>query len=216
MSKTINDLKYSIGGGAKTNKFEVIIEKPILVSSMDNDKNVEKTKIPLLVSSTNLPEKNISVVNVMHRGRKFPIRDVGNFTDQWSCTFYNDDKLAIRSYFEDWMYNIDRIDNFFTMDSYIQNNMFLGYMQDIKVNQLDGMGNIVASYILYHAFPSNLDSIALNSEEKSVISKSTVTFTYSYWRRENAPNAIKQATSIISNTIKDPKNTVMGIIKGLF
>lgn len=216
---TIADLKYSLGSGAKTNKFKIDITKPTLVATLDGDQKVSTEKIPILVTATSLPEKSINTVNVMHRGRKFPIRDIAMFNESWSVTFYNDAKFEIRKYFEDWMYNIDRFDNFFTMDSFIQNNMILGYMQDITVSQLGCNDNkTIATYTLYHAFPTKIDSVNLNADETNQLSKTTITFTYSYWKRdETLAGTVKQTASGIKQLVSNkPIDTIKNALKGLF
>ena len=95
----IDNFLTHIQEGVKPNMFVVDINFPTSfnIGSQDN-KNI----VNLLCKSTALPASNLGVIEVPFRGRTVKIAGDRTF-DTWTATFFNDKDMLIRSYFEEWM-----------------------------------------------------------------------------------------------------------------
>lgn len=190
----IKDLQNALGGGAKTNKFKVIINAPMLsaITNLANNflggptSNPDSNTLSILAKNTTIPAKTIGQVDIWHRGRKYPIRGKAAFEHRWDITFYNDAKMNVRRFFEEWMYEIDRYDSILTESLYTNNylgtnSINIGYMTNLRVQQLCSENKISADYEIVHAFPIGISSQPLDSSSNNRISEFTVTFSYDYW-----------------------------------
>jgi hypothetical protein len=86
MSLKINELVQTLGSGARTNKYRIII--PILGRELD-----------IQCHSVTSPGKTIGTTEVFLRGRKFLI--AGDRADEGTIqfSFYNDESLLLRNFF---------------------------------------------------------------------------------------------------------------------
>ena len=217
----INDLKATLGSGASPTKFSIKIPMPLMLRAMTFGSSL-LSKIPMvggmlssgptstpddhsinvLVKKASIPEKTVGTVDVQHRGVKYVIRGVSEFPNRWDVTFHNTADLALRRFFEEWMYQIHRVDHGILPATMFPNNYFgtgslnTGYMVDIEVSQHCQNGNKTANYELSYAFPVGLSAIELDSSAINTISEFTVTFAYSYWTAVKTDN-----TSIVDTLV---------------
>jgi hypothetical protein len=204
---TVSDLRNAIGTGANPSKFSIDISIPILLRASSFVNHLVQS-VPLigaslnqggatttpdnftvLAKATTLPEKNVSTVDVWHRGHKYIVRGVADFTHRWDVTFYNTADLGLRQFFEGWMYEMDRFDSTLLSTTFPNNYFGLGsltsgYMTNIKVNQLCD-NKISAGYEFFYAFPINISATELNASSTNTVSEFTVTFAFSYWLPHN-------------------------------
>ena len=121
---TVQDLKVAIGSGARPSRFTINIPIPSngffqpLLNSVNNftenipfigDRFLAEHKknsdniVSLLATATSIPEKSITTTDIWHRGHKYVIRGVSDYTNSWIVTFHDTADLKIRRFFENWM-----------------------------------------------------------------------------------------------------------------
>jgi hypothetical protein len=149
------------------------------------------------VQSTTFPSKVQTPVEVFIKGRKVQIRGETNLENTWDVTFYNTKDMSARKSILEWMdiihYNqwfeggnsyqgaldsiVSGIKNIMNDPFSLLNQGMNKYQKNIKVEQLDGYGNITYTCELIGAFPINVSSIELD-DSNSEVSKTTVTFAF--------------------------------------
>ena len=223
---TIGELKSTLGMGATPSRYNIHMPVPIILRGM-NFGNKLLSKIPfvggampvsasspddasinVLAKRTTLPEKTIETVDVPHRGAKYVLRGVTQFPNRWDVTFHNTPDLALRRFFDEWMYQIHRHDagllpaTFFTNNYLGTSEYNMGYMIDIRVSQLCMDQSKTYSIELCRAFPVGISAVDLDTSRPNEVSEFTVTFAYSYW------NALKpNDTNFLEKKPSTPKST---------
>lgn len=163
-----------LGHGDRANKFRVKIPSPLFIGVGLKDL---PSDFSYICKSTILPSREISTVDVWHKGRKLTIRDVTTFTGKWSATFYNDSEYKLRSFFEEWMFGIDRYTSVIARSL---SPIITTYTTTIEIVKLNERQEEAIAYELFHAFPTSISDVQLN-KENSAVTEFTVEFTYSYW-----------------------------------
>lgn len=153
------------GGGARANRFEVLIDFPGFAASSET---IRKT--PFLCSSTQLPGSTIGVIEVPFRGRMLKLAGDRVF-DEWEVTFLNDTDFDIRNAFEAWHNGIN---------SYNTNTGLPSeeYMSTVTVYQLNNAGERVKEYSMLMAWPTVVAPIEVGQEQADTIEQFAVTFVY--------------------------------------
>ena len=169
--RKITDFKSKLtGGGARPNLFEVELAFPEEIS-VDND---VKDKSRFLVKAAALPASNITPIDVNFRGRILKIAGDRTF-DTWTITVINDTDFAIRSAFEKWMNQINRLSD----ATGAQNPA--DYQEDAFVHQLDRDGSTLRTYKFFDLFPTNISQVDLNYETIDTLEEFTVEMQVLYW-----------------------------------
>ena len=91
-----------VGGGARSNMFEVNIELPTKVIGLNDYKN----DIRFMVKAAEIPAANIGNIPIPFRGRILPVAGDRTF-DPWTVTIINDQKFNIRDAMEQWSNKIN-------------------------------------------------------------------------------------------------------------
>jgi hypothetical protein len=164
----INQFRNKLGaGGARPNQFLVTLTWPALVGAGANDDS-------LLVTGASLPASNVNPTIIQYRGREVKFAGERVF-EPWSITVVNSTDFKLRQYFERWSNLMnDRINN---GGSIVPTT----YYKDLTVEQLDRNDQVLRTYKILNAFPSNVSDIALQYGQNDVISEFTVTFQYSHF-----------------------------------
>ena len=169
--RKITDFKSKlVGGGARPNLFEVELAFPEEIA-VDND---VKDKSRFLVKAAALPASNITPIDVNFRGRILKIAGDRTF-DTWTITVINDTDFAIRSAFEKWMNQINKLSD----ATGAQNPE--DYQEDAYVHQLDRDGSTLRTYKFFDLFPTNISQVDLNYETVDTIQEFTVELQVLYW-----------------------------------
>ena len=175
-----------IGGGTRSNLFEVELYFPDAAIPQDSTKDILSDKSRFLVKAAALPASNISNIAVPFRGRNLKIAGDRTF-DPWSITVINDTDFVIRNAFERWMNIMNKHeDNAGLTDP-------TSYQQDLFVRQLGrsevGGSNPVSSatipvlkqYKFLGAFPTLVSAIDLSYENTDAIEEFTVELQYQWY-----------------------------------
>jgi hypothetical protein len=183
MSFTLSTFKQAVGLGSRPNNFKVTIASPIGLTLPTFTGIADATAWSLLCKSAAVPGFSIGVVEVpVQGGRRMKLPGDRTFAE-WTATFIADEKLAVRSFFENWIANIATND--FQRVSKVgltTSNITSDYKQNIQVQQLDAKGtNVIKGlYVLKEAFPTDISAIDLSYDTTDTISEFSVTFQYSY------------------------------------
>jgi hypothetical protein len=165
---TIAEFRAALkGGGARANRFEVIIEFPSFAGGADA---IRKT--PFLCTSSQLPGSTLGVIEQPWRGRFLKLAGDRVF-DEWTVSFLNDTDFEIRDSFERWHNGIN---------AYTSNTGLISpqeYMSTVLVYQLDSNDNRVKEYRLNMAWPTVIAPIEVGQEQNDTIEQFEVTFAYS-------------------------------------
>ena len=168
--RKITDFKSKlIGGGARSNLFEVVLNFPSIAPA--SSEVLDKARF--LVKAANLPASNISDITVPFRGRILHVAGDRTF-DSWTITVINDTDFAIRSAMENWMNAINRVsDNTGSTDP-------ASYQAAATVFQLDRSGETLRSYRFYDIFPTQVAPINLSYDTEG-IQEFTAEFQVHWW-----------------------------------
>jgi|AntRauTorcE11898_2_1112593.scaffolds.fasta_scaffold00971_3 hypothetical protein len=164
----INDFLASLsGGGARPNRFEVVVDFPAFAASQE-----EIRKTSFLCQSTSLPGSNLGIMTVGFRGRELKLAGDRTY-DDWEVTFYNDTDFAIHDAMERWHNGINQYNS----------NTGLpvpdDYLSTVSVYQLDSNDNRIKEYVLKLSFPTVIGPIELGQDSNDAIETFSVTFAYS-------------------------------------
>lgn len=159
-----------IGGGARPNLFKVVCNFP---GYAGGDTELGS----FLIKAAALPASVVSSIEVPYRGRKLKIAGDRTF-EPWTITVINDTDFKLRNAFERWMNGLNAHKN----NTGLVNPS--DYQTDITVQQLDKEQNVIKSYTLRGAFPSNVSQIDLNFETNDQIEEFTVELQYQYWESD--------------------------------
>jgi hypothetical protein len=155
------------GGGARSNRFEVVINFPAFAGGSE-----EIRKTAFLAQSTNMPPSTLGVIEQPFRGRVIKLPG-DRVYDEWTCTFVNDTDFALHDAFELW-HN--------AMNAYNSNtgaNSPDEVFSSATVYQLDNQDNRIKEKTMKLAWPSNIGQIELAQDSNNTIETFEVTFQFS-------------------------------------
>ena len=171
--RKISDFKSKLtGGGARPNLFEVVLAFPTLVSPVNENEVLQKSRF--LVKAAALPASTIAPVEIPFRGRILKVAGDRTF-ETWTITVINDTDFMIRSAMEKWMNTINKLED----ASGITNPV--DYQSDALVHQLDRDGSTLRSYKFKSIFPTNISTIDLSYETTDTVEEFTVEMQVLYW-----------------------------------
>ena len=139
--------------------------------------NADQTLVSYMCKSAALPASNIGVIEVPFRGRTVKIAGDRTF-DNWSATFINDKEMKTRSYFEQWL---NEINTHKANTANITDPTAYGRTVVIKQLEKDNTpaGSELRSYKLWYAFPISTSAIDLAYDSDDQIEEFSVEFQYS-------------------------------------
>lgn len=169
-SSKINELKTAIGAGARVNRYKIELTIPATVPTKGNWTNAD-----LLCKASTFPSMTVAQIEVFNQGRKLLIPGDTSYTNTWTVSFYNTADHVLRTDIISWMRSMD----------HFQNNTHSGKPEDIfldlKVNQLDGDGNITTTYTFHNCWPTEVGEISVADESDGGIQEFDVTFSFTDW-----------------------------------
>jgi len=164
----INDFLAALkGGGARPNRFEVLVEFPAFAASQE-----EIRKTSFLCQSTQLPGSNLGIMEVGFRGRSLKLAGDRTFEDI-DLTFYNDTDFALRDAFEAWHNAINQYNSNIGLPAPSE------YLSTVSLYQLDNQDNRIKEYVLKLAWPSVVQPIELAQDSNDQVEMFAVTMSYS-------------------------------------
>ena len=172
ITSNVSSFLTQVKQGVRPNMFQVDITVPGTVEA-------DQTLVSYMCKSAALPASNIGVIEVPFRGRTVKIAGDRTF-DNWSATFINDKEMKSRSYFEQWL---NQINTHKANTGEIQDPT--AYGRSVVIRQLEKdnspAGSELRSYKLWYAFPISTSAIDLAYDSNDQIEEFSVEFQYSYW-----------------------------------
>ena len=185
-TRTIDDFKQRlIGGGSRSNLFEVVMNFPEGVVGADVTDIELKSRF--LIKAAQLPASNVTPIEVPFRGRTLKVAGDRTF-DAWTVTVINDTDFALRSSFERWMNFINKVSDAsgrtspedYQVDAWIHQ---LG-RADVSPNGEQPSGAslpILRTYHFYNIFPTQVAPIEVSYETTDTIEEFTVELQVQWW-----------------------------------
>ena len=172
ITSNVSSFLTQVKQGVRPNMFQVDITFPGTVEA-------DQTLVSYMCKSAALPASNIGVIEVPFRGRTVKIAGDRTF-DNWSATFINDKEMKSRSYFEQWL---NQINTHKANTGEIQDPTANGRTVVIRLLEKDNSpaGSELRSYKLWYAFPISTSAIDLAYDSNDQIEEFSVEFQYSYW-----------------------------------
>jgi len=190
--RTITGFKEKLaGGGARNNLFEVDIPAfPAPINQYWTSETI--SRFNFLCKSASLPSSNISSVQIPFRNRVMKVSGQRTF-DPWSVTIINDENFALRTAFEQWVNQMDKLTNATGATNPE------AYMADIYVHQIGKGADLgkesnlnsaslnnssitpLRTYKLYGAFPTNVSPIDLAYDTADTVEEFTIEFQYQFF-----------------------------------
>ena len=161
------------GGGARPNRYEVIMTFPQKVNS-----SYAPTKLGFTCKATSIPGSTMEAVTVPYMGREVKVAGDRTWED-WTVTIINDVDFIVRDTFEKWMDRINGHESNIAIKGW-QNPS--NYYSTATVAQTDREGNIVKTYEVDQLFPTTIGSIELGYENNNSIEEFEVTFAFNWWK----------------------------------
>lgn len=171
----------SQSGTLQTNKFNVTINRPGLISSTSIGDRSQH--LIYRAESVRIPGMTLAVVETRRYGVGPRTRIASNidYTDI-SISFIEDAQGSVHKYFYRWMSQIFTTPNV----GFINNNTYSArykseYTSTIIVNVFDNSGRYINTVAIYEAYPISLGDVQLSWSDNSSLMKINVTFAYTRW-----------------------------------
>lgn len=191
--RTIDAFKSKLsGGGARSNLFEVSFGTESGLPSTEFFKDIGTTFDEgdlMLIKAAQLPASTITEIPVPFRGRTLKIAGDRTF-DPWTITVINDTNFKWRVFFERWMNAITKIsdgsgetDTTKYMTEMVVSQLTRGPIGALNTRGADNTTpiDILRSYKLYGAFPTNVSTIDLSYNNENEIEEFTVDLQVQWW-----------------------------------
>lgn len=181
INSSVSGFLEQVQQGVRPNMFQVDITFP-----GDGTQTEKALLSQFMCKSAALPASNVGVIEVPFRGRTVKIAGDRTF-DNWSATFINDKDMKIRSYFEEWMKDINTHQgNTAEVVSPTAYGRDILIKQKEKTGAADNLnGKDIRAYKLWYAFPTSVSAIDLAYDSNDQIEEFSVEFQYSYWTVES-------------------------------
>ena len=173
---SIETLKAKLGGDfAKGHRYNVNIKSPAALTTFADIPD----KLQYMCDSVSLPTKSLASTphDIYGPPREMPYRET--FTES-ALSFYLDDNLFIKRYFDDWQSLI--IDSESGNPQYWDNYTTPLVITRLK-NDVDKFDSPIGDYKieLREAYPSAVGEVALGHSQGNEVLKLSVTFKYRRW-----------------------------------
>jgi|SRR6185312_997489 hypothetical protein len=166
------------GGGARPNQFFVQLTFPSSVTLGA----LAIQSSPFLVTAATMPGSHIGAAVAMYRGREVPMAGDRVFAP-WTINVLNDNNFTIRNALEDWMNQMNDLQNASGELSPAK------YQADMLVTQLNRNNQPLKTYQIRGAFPIDVSESQLDFGANDQISQFNVTFRYQDYKTTFTPLA---------------------------
>jgi hypothetical protein len=163
MSQAISDFSGVFKGGARPNRFKVVV----------TGGGSSFTDLEFLCRSATQPASTLGEVAVPYQGRTYKIPGDRTFED-WTITVYNDNDHSVRKELEKWHDRMNKYEENTTTGS------MASIMGNATVTQQDQNAGMLHEYQLEGIWPSEIGAIDLAWDNNDAIEEFTVTWKVQY------------------------------------
>lgn len=155
------------GGGARPNRYEVMLTFPRGISS-----TAINQKISFTCKASSIPGSNIGEAVAPYKGRQVKVPGDVVFND-WTVTVLIDNDFVGKTVFEEWLNLMNGWEANTTQAGYMAPTMIYG---NGTIKQLDREDKVIATYEVQGIFPKDVGEIALGYDTNDTIMEQAVTF----------------------------------------
>jgi len=159
----VEEFRGLLLNGARPNQFRVFLGD-----------RIGDSESSFLVTAASLPGQTIGTASVFYRGREVKLAGDKVFAP-WTTTIINDQSMTVRALIEEWM---EEIESNFAKAGNID---FDSYATNLEVSQLDKNGDVIRTYSLIGAYPTDVSEIPLSFDANDQISSFTCTWNYQHF-----------------------------------
>lgn len=162
------------GGGARPNLFQVSIDTPTGIQSIQN--------MQFLVQASSIPGATIGITTLNYFGREVKIAGNKTFED-WTTTIINDEDFAVRRMLEKWQ---ETISGNSTNSRGLGKTTPQSYTSTATITQFGKAGNAIREYKIANLWPTTLAEISLDWSENDSVETFDCTWAYSHWESQDS------------------------------
>jgi hypothetical protein len=129
--------------------------------------------INIKAHTVTFPQRSLSTFEIKHNSAPFKIPYTSTY-DPVTISFYNDQDMDVRRYFDIWQGTIMNFSNNTT-------NFYNEYVSDIKMFIQNDAGEDVYGILLVEAFPLGISIMDMAYSSTNQMLPCSVTFSYKYW-----------------------------------
>jgi hypothetical protein len=164
----VNDFKAKLrGGGARPNLFKVTLNFPTYA-------NADVELASFMCKAAQLPASIVEPTTIAFRGRQLQYPGERTF-EPWVVSIINDTDFGVRDPLERWSNGIN------AHSSNVGLTNPADYEADLTVEQLDRNGDVLKTYKIVGAFPTNIGSIEVSYDANGQIEEFQTEFQVQYW-----------------------------------
>lgn len=175
-------------GFARANRYRIEFTLPKGASGNTNDVNQYSRKgaiqtaetlynkngsINIKAHTVTFPQRAFQTFEIKHNSAPFKIPYTSSY-DPVTFTFYNDQDMDVRRYFDIWQGSVMNFSN-------NTSNFYSEYTSDIKMYIENDQGEDVYGIVLIEAFPLGLSLIDMSYSTTNQFMNMSATFSYKYW-----------------------------------
>lgn len=163
------------GGGARPNRYEVIIGFPNFLGVTDTS---IQQKISFTCKAASIPASTLGEVQVPYKGRFIKVPGDRTF-ENWNVTIIIDNDFKGRDVFEEWSGGmLGSSSNTTRSPNEINNIQIFGQAQ---VHLLDRNDQIIKRYQITGMFPVSVDQVTIGYDQNDQVMEQNVTFAINEW-----------------------------------
>ena len=158
------------GGGARPNRYEVIIGFPNFLGITDT---TTQQKISFTCKASSIPGSTLGEVQVPYKGRFIKLPGDRTF-ENWNVTIIVDNDFKGRNVFEEWSGGIlGNTSNLTRSPNEVQPAQIFGQAQ---VHLLDRHDKIIKRYQITGMFPKSVGEVTIGYDQNDQVMEQQVTF----------------------------------------
>ena len=185
MAANVNSfLANFTGGGARANRYEVIIGFPNFLNIRDT---AVQQKISFTCKAASIPASELGEAVVPYKGRQIKVPGDRTFGD-WTVTIVIDNDFKGRDVFESWSSGMLGNSSNLTKSANELNPLQI-YGQ-AQVNLLDRYDQVLKRYQITGMFPKSVGEITIGYDQNDQVMEQQVTFAVNEWGAYNTNGSL--------------------------
>lgn len=175
-----NFINHFQGGGARPNRFDVMITFPNVT-----DYAIGATKLNFTCNATSIPSSIVSPIPVYYMGRAVKIAGDREFED-WNINILNDEDFRVRKVFERWLDHMNGHESNVASDGWGRPSTRNSYFATGLVRQFSKTDDTtpIHTYKMANVFPIQMGAIQVDWGQNNAVEMFSVTLACNFWANE--------------------------------